>query len=300
MTMQTKKIIDHIRDAVYTRKSNLPFTVIAIALFGSYAIDKQNIHSDIDLLVVAEGIHPQLHRRASQIVLLKNMLSIGIPSDILLLTKDECISNFTNHNPLFLDIACDGIIIVDQDSFLSSLIDETNMYITNNKLQKLDDGWRFPVQYRRTTFLSSVSNKDFAHAMLADGKRNVEIGCKLIDDKYFDKAIYHFQQSVEKAIKAILILLGEFKKSHFAAETLKAVAQRTEIDGNWKDKLIQIAEISKEIEPQVTWSRYPGIVNNTLWIPDEQYTNNDAIEMRDKSKIAIAVADDFVTWWFID
>jgi HEPN domain-containing protein len=174
------------------------------------------------------------------------------------------------------------------------------MYITNNKLQKLDDGWRFPVQYRRTTFLSSVSNKDFAHAMLADGKRNVEIGCKLIDDKYFDKAIYHFQQSVEKAIKAILILLGEFKKSHFAAETLKAVAQRTEIDGNWKDKLIQIAEISKEIEPQVTWSRYPGIVNNTLWIPDEQYTNNDAIEMRDKSKIAIAVADDFVTWWFID
>jgi predicted nucleotidyltransferase len=87
MTMQTKKIIDHIRDAVYTRKSNLPFTVIAIALFGFYAIDKQNIHSDIDLLVVAEGIHPQLHRRASQIVLLKNMLSIGIPSDIYCLQK---------------------------------------------------------------------------------------------------------------------------------------------------------------------------------------------------------------------
>jgi predicted nucleotidyltransferase len=168
MTMQTKKIIDHIHDAVYTRKSNLPFTVIATAMFGSYATDKQNIHSDIDLPVVAEGIHPQLHRRASQIVLLKNMLSIGIPSDIILLTKDECISNFTNHNPLFLDIACDGIIIVDQDSFLSSLIDETKMYITNNTLQKLDDGWRSSVQYRRTTFLSSVSNKDFSRAMLVN------------------------------------------------------------------------------------------------------------------------------------
>ncbi len=84
--MQTKKIIDHIHDAVYTRKSNLPFTVIATAMFGSYAADRQNIHSNIDLLVVAEGIHPQLHRRASQIVLLKNMLSIGMPSDIILQT----------------------------------------------------------------------------------------------------------------------------------------------------------------------------------------------------------------------
>jgi hypothetical protein len=40
-----------------------------------------------------------------------------LPLDLLLLTKGEVISNFENHNPLFLDIAAEGVVIFDEDSF---------------------------------------------------------------------------------------------------------------------------------------------------------------------------------------
>jgi len=39
------------------------------------------------------------------------------------------------------------------------------------------------------------------------------------------------------------------------------------IDAGWKEKLIWIAGVSSEVEPEVTWSRYPGIDKDTLWIP---------------------------------
>jgi hypothetical protein len=33
-----------------------------------------------------------------------------IPLDVLLLTQEEVVSNFRNHNPLFLDIAEEGFL----------------------------------------------------------------------------------------------------------------------------------------------------------------------------------------------
>lgn len=57
--------------------------------------------------------------------------------------------------------------------------------------------------------------KDFATTMLEDGEHDYEIGVHIMEKAFYDKAVYHFQQSVEKAIKVFLISLGEFKKTHF-------------------------------------------------------------------------------------
>ena len=51
--------------------------------------------------------------------------------------------------------------------------------------------------------------------MLKDGERDYLIGSKLIDEGFYDKAVYHFQQSVEKCIKSILIAYGIFSKDAF-------------------------------------------------------------------------------------
>ncbi|MDW7999137.1 MAG: hypothetical protein RMI30_06795 [Thermodesulfovibrio sp.] len=91
---------------------------------------------------------------------IREHLSLGIPVDILLLTPEECISNFKSHNPLFLDISTEGVIVIDEDSFLEKLINETKEYIEKRKIQKLSDGWRFPVKYREVTYLSKITNKD--------------------------------------------------------------------------------------------------------------------------------------------
>jgi hypothetical protein len=107
---------------------------------------------NIDLLLLAENINPKLHRRKEEKMAIKRLFP-GKPLDLLLLSPEEVISNFTNHNPLFLDIAEDGVIIDDKENFLSNLIKEIREYIRVKGIKRIEDGWQFPVAYRAATFL---------------------------------------------------------------------------------------------------------------------------------------------------
>lgn len=131
-----------------------PVEIIASAIYGSWARGVWTKDSDIDLLLVSGKINPKRHRRGKEIALIKEWLALGLPLDILLLTPDECVSNFRNHNPLFLDIALEGVILIDRANFLLYLIEDTRAYISQRGIEKLSDGWRFPVIYREPSFLS--------------------------------------------------------------------------------------------------------------------------------------------------
>jgi len=291
-------MVDEIRGTIIERLASLPFLIISAVLYGSWAKGTLTEESDIDILLISNEIHSKKHKRGKEIAQIKEWLSLGRPLDILLLTPDECVSNFRNHNPLFLDIACEGIILIDKEDFLKNLTEETRAYILQKKIEKLADGWRFPVLYREATYLSGVSNRDFAVAMLTDGDHDLNIGISIMKEGYFDKAVYHFQQAVEKAIKAVLISFGEFKKTHFVGEILIDKLKGIELDHEWKEKLFHIAKIGDEIEPEVTWSRYPGIDNGVLWIPYEEYTIDDALETKKMSEEVVKVTNDFIKWWF--
>lgn len=291
-------MIATIKENIINKLMTSPIPTIAAVIYGSWARGMQTKDSDIDILVISYAINPKKHKRGKEIACIKEWLSLGLPLDIQLLTTDECISNFRNHNPLFLDIAYEGIILMDKDDLLKNLIGETRAYIRERRIEKLVDGWRFPVLHREPTFLSDVSNRDFAIVMLTDGERDFNIGMNIMEDGYFDKAVYHFQQAVEKAVKAILISFGEFKKTHFVGEILIEKLKEMELDHKWKDILIHIARISGEVEPEATWSRYPGIDRGELWIPYEEYTVDDARETKEKSEEVIRAAKDFIKWWF--
>jgi HEPN domain-containing protein/predicted nucleotidyltransferase len=287
-----------INERIANGLKNLPVKVRSAAIYGSWAKGTQKEDSDIDILMISDEVNPRKQKRGREIATIKEQLSIYVPLDILLLTTRECLSNFRNHNPLFLDIACEGIVLLDEDDFLKSLIEETRAYISERKLRKLEDGWEFPVTDRVPVYLSNISNKDFAIAMLTDGERDFEIAVKILEGGYFDKAVYHFQQSIEKAVKAILICFGIFRKTHFVGEILLKELEPRELDDNWKEKLVQISRLSSEIEPEVTWSRYPGIDEGILWLPYEEYTEDDANEIKEKCKQAVKAAREFFEWWF--
>lgn len=295
--MNTTEMITTIKRALETNR--LPFPVLGAILFGSRTGDGFTPDSDIDVLVVAENINPKRHRRKKEMLALKRLLPVK-PLDLLLLTPDEVISNFTNHNPLFLDITEDGIIIIDNGNFLSDLIGETRKYIRVRGIKRIKDGWQFPVAYRAATALSGVSNKDFAEAMLNDGERDFSIGKNLLRDEFFDKSVYHFQQAVEKCIKSILAAFGNFKKTHFVGEVLTEVIREQSLPDHWEKRLNEIAEISEELEPEVSLSRYPGIINDMLWMPSEEYGREEAEESLKKAESVLKAAEDFNKYWFPD
>jgi predicted nucleotidyltransferase len=141
-----KKIAEHLKlvlsQAARTIES---FSVTGAVLFGSVGRGTQTKDSDADLLVVAEGLNARRNRRGSQIAQIKSLFP-KIPLDILLLTREEVISNFKNHNPLFLDIALEGLILLDPEDFLSRLMVETKTYIRTKRIRRFGDGWAFPVR----------------------------------------------------------------------------------------------------------------------------------------------------------
>lgn len=276
-----------------------PFTLSGAVLFGSRADGRHTDRSDVDLLVVAENINPRLHRRKKEILEIKRSLP-GLPLDVLLLSPAEVVSNFTNHNPLFLSIAEDGVILTDTDNFLFDLMRRTREYVAVKGIRRIADGWRFPVAHRAATALSGVSNKDFSEAMLNDGERDFSIGTHLLQDEFFDKSVYHFQQSAEKCVKSILIAFGTFQKTHFIGNVLVEEIRGKSLPDDWKKRLSDIAELSGELEPEMSLSRYPGIINDALWMPAEEYDQEDAEDSLKKAELVLTVAKDFFNYWFLE
>lgn len=290
---------------VHLGRTELPFAIEGAVLFGSRVSGKATLSAcggDVDLLVVAEGIHPKLHRRGEQICSVKRILS-PLPVDVLLLTRKEVISNFNNHNPLFLDIAEEGEIILDTESFLETLIAATRTYVRQRGIQRTEGGWVFPVRAGAPSLLSKVSNRAFSVAMLTDGERDFAIGKRLSSPPsagIFDKAVYHFQQAVEKSIKSVLIAIGVFERTHLVGEVLRKYANIGTIPEKWRNDFLEIADLSSGMEPDVSLSRYPGIIEDALWLPFEEYKREDASRAMEKAEKVLSVAKRFVGDWFPD
>jgi HEPN domain-containing protein len=110
--------------------------------------------------------------------------------------------------------------------------------------------------------------------------------------------VYHFQQATEKAVKAMLVAVGVFQKTHLVGATLRKVAEESGISDRWRNPLQEAAGISEELEPEVSLSRYPGIIEGALWLPSEEYTAEDAAAAGTKATKVLEIAHGFVGDWF--
>ena len=54
------------------------------------------------------------------------------------------------------------------------------------------------------------------------------------------------------------------------------------------------------MEPEISLSRYPGIINNKLWLPFEEYEKTDAEDAQRKAEKAALTARLFVESWFVE
>ena len=63
-------------------------------------------------------------------------------------------------------------------------------------------------------------------------------------------------------------------------------------------KLIDAAEISESIESVVSLSRYPGIIEDRLWLPSEEYEKQDAENAIKKAEKVLIIGKGFFKYWF--
>jgi hypothetical protein len=122
-----KNLID---EYVALLKKHFGFRLYSVCLFGSVARGCSTAESDIDVLVVADGIPDDGGMRIREINYIHEKLkgSDAYPS-LRALSKGRLISDllFTpdeieRHPPLLLDIVEDGVILYDREDFLKNVL----------------------------------------------------------------------------------------------------------------------------------------------------------------------------------
>jgi HEPN domain-containing protein/predicted nucleotidyltransferase len=290
--------IQSISQRIWGKLENLTWIeILSIAIFGSVARQEDNADSDIDLLVIAEGISKRRIDRIPDMVRIERELDLSHPIDVLLVSRDECRSNFRNHNPLYLDIAFDAEIIYDDTNFLRDLMEETREYVKTHNIRRGDGSWSFPVKDRIPTELSRVTNREWSLAWLEAGRRDILAASYLLKAALFEQAVYHCQQAVEKGTKAILAAWGKLERTHRVANILRKECGEREL-GEWRGKLMKVAEIGSITEPHVSLSRYPELTNNILRLPYEQYNADAAKKHLDDAEYVVKTVEEFIHWWF--
>ena len=126
-------------------KNHFSDKLISICLFGSVARGEAKSDSDIDILIVANGlprdigmriketnyIHEYLKESKAYISLRKSNMS-GLISDIFFMPEE-----IKGHPPLLLDIIDDGIVLYDRGSFLSNELKLLKQKLEAQKARKV-------------------------------------------------------------------------------------------------------------------------------------------------------------------
>lgn len=102
--------------------------IISVAIFGSAARETQRFDSDVDILIIVEGLPKGRMRRVREFEaveervepLLKSLQKEGINTYISVIIKspDEALKG----SPLFLDMVDDARILLDKNRFFSGII----------------------------------------------------------------------------------------------------------------------------------------------------------------------------------
>ncbi len=96
----------------------------------------------------------------------------------------------------------------------------------------------------------------------------------------------------------IVIALGVFQKTHFVGAILRETVREMALKDLWDARLLEAARISEKLEPEVSLSRCPGIQNDKLWLPFEEYGDEEAREAWRNAEKACDIAKRFLSYWF--
>lgn len=270
--------------------------IVGIILFGSFA--RGEGWHDIDVLVVLRERIPT--RQAWAATMRQCQDAVGLYNlDLIPTHLDGLRQGLAEHVFILMDVAFDGLVIYGGET-IERLLHKARQEIIARGIRRTDtDGWRFPVKYRQSTPLSLETNRERAQRWLEDARREIEIAEQLEQSGHFDRCVYHCQQAIERAVKAVLICFGAFERVHWVGGILERELARQDV-GSWKELLLMLAGFSKDIEHAAVDARYiiEDKASESVWIPSEHYFQSEATTALGTTRQALKIAHDFIAWWF--
>jgi len=286
------QIVTRIRDRLLAARDD----VVGIVLFGSFA--RGEAWQDIDVLVVLRDRIPDRRKWAEAMRECQDAIGL-FNLDLIPTHLDGFRRGLAEHVFLLMDVAFDGLVIYGGEP-IEKLLRDAREEISARGIQRTETGgWRFPVKYRRSTPLSPVQNGERADRWMADAAREVEIADQIRQSGHFDRCVYHCQQSIERSVRAVMICFGSFEPVHRVGGLLEQELSKHDI-ALWKDRLLRLADLSKDIEHAAIDARYilDERAGESLWVPAEHYFDPDAVTALRDAREALTISRDFIAWWF--
>jgi len=119
-----------------------------------------------------------------------------------------------------------------------------------------------------------IQQLEIAKAYLIEANNDFEVVSMLIEKKKFNLAVYHAQQAVEKLQKACLAAEGKIGIYKHEIFSFFMNAFNEKID---KETMALLEESVVPLEENWAISRYPDWSKNSMWIPSQQYTFDNAM-----------------------
>jgi predicted nucleotidyltransferase len=142
---QTVKVEEGLKEACRELAGRFGEKLRGLVLFGSWAREEAGDFSDVDVLVVVDGIPSGRSRRFQ----LYNIIRKHVGRDVTLIDMDgrELLREDLEVTPLLLNIAYDGVVLYDRDGKLTALLKTVKKLIEKAglkryKLKNGSYGWK--------------------------------------------------------------------------------------------------------------------------------------------------------------
>jgi HEPN domain-containing protein/predicted nucleotidyltransferase len=246
-------------------RQSLGERLVAVALFGSVARGEAGPSSDVDLLVIAEGLPARRLERygwleeADRAVepQLKALWGRGITAEVsvILKTPEEAM----RITPLYLDLTEDAYILYEREPFLSSILERLRGRLKALGAQRKRQGavryWDLKPDFRLGEGDQAVTSGEMARADLSQAEEILREVERLYQRRAWNLVVRRSQEVVELALKGLLRGAGvEVPRTHDVSVWLKSYRDR--FPASFQQEIDRLASISRRLRLERELSFY--------------------------------------------
>jgi len=133
--------------------------------------------------------------------------------------------------------------------------------------------------------------EEFARRFYLEAVKDLERAKRAFNESDFPDCVFHCQQCVEKAVKAMVETKREYVRNH--GPVLASVFSRV-FEGDWREEFEFVVDVLGWFLEYYTRSRYPFAMGGRIVSPGEFIDEETAKEALEKAERVLKIAGNFL------
>ncbi len=133
--------------------------------------------------------------------------------------------------------------------------------------------------------------EEFARRYLQEARKDLRRAQRALGEGDYPEAVFHAQQCVEKAVKAMIESKREYVYNH--GPRLVSIFVKV-FESEWRSEFDEVVDIAGWFLEYYTRSRYPFMLKGKVISPDEYIDREVAEEALSKASRVLSIAEEYL------